>query len=141
MLAVDVQDLFDMRIALGPKALSAAFDQLDKVDLAKAEQCLDDVDPESKKRMELAADNWRFHKLRYAPCKRPLLLSVIEDLNIRASQPIVIALSVKTRREASHQKHLAILAACRDRQKAKAIRLLTEHLIGARQGILEATEV
>jgi DNA-binding GntR family transcriptional regulator len=139
--ALDVEDLFDMRIAMEPKALSAAFDQLDKVELAKAEQCLDDVDPAPRKRVELAQANWRFHKVLYAPCKRPLLLSVIEELNIRASRPIVIGLSVKSRPQASHQEHLAILAACRERQKAKAIRLLTEHLIEARAATLEAIQI
>lgn len=133
----DVQDLFDMRIALEPLALGAAFAHLDKVRLAMAEQCLDAA-LIAAGRLELAVSNWRFHHALYAPCGRPMLLGTISDLNMRATRAEIVGLSVQSRPRDSHDEHAAILAACRDRDDARAVRLLTEHLSNARAAALDA---
>lgn len=133
--AGDVEDLFDMRVALESLALRAAFGRFDKVRLAVAEQWID-ASETATGRGDLAAANWRFHEALYAPCQRPMLLATIADLNVRATRAVIIGLSVQSRPQHSRCEHVALLAACRDRDPVRALALLAEHLHQARDAAL-----
>ncbi|MBW0000742.1 MAG: FCD domain-containing protein [Verrucomicrobia bacterium] len=67
-----------------------------------------------------------------------MLLGTISDLNVRATRAEIVGLSVQSRPQASHDEHAALLAPCRDRDGARAVRLLTEHLSKARATALDA---
>jgi len=125
-----IDDLFEMRSALEPLALSHALPTLTKVDLAKAEMALDlaiaEHDP-----ARLSALNWQFHHALYAPSGRPLLLDTIRRLNMTSSLAEVIAQSIVLRSEQSHREHLALLEACRDGGDQAASTLLSQHLTSA----------
>ncbi len=122
-----IDDLFEMRSALEPLALSHALPAMTKVDLAKAEMALDlamaEQDP-----ARLSALNWQFHHALYAPSDRPLLLDTIRRLNMTSSLAEVIARSIVLRSKRSHREHLALLEACRDGDQQAASTLLSQHL-------------
>ncbi len=125
-----IDDLFEMRSALEPLALSHALPALTKVDLAKAEMALDlAIDEHDPAR--LSALNWQFHHALYALSGRPLLLGTIRRLNMTSSLAEVIAQSIVLRSERSHSEHLALLDACRDGDDQTASTLLSQHLTSA----------
>jgi DNA-binding GntR family transcriptional regulator len=131
----DVDDLFAMRLALEPIALASAFQKISKVQIAKAEQCLDETFEEQDLHA-LAKANWAFHSLLYEPAKRPALLNTIRQLHERATRTAIIGLSVQARSKASHEEHIALLRACAEKQECKALSLLRDHLSDARQSTL-----
>ena len=108
ILATDVRDLFDMRLALEQIALAAAFQSHDK----------------------------RVHMALYAPCERDLLLNTISGLTKRGVRSEIIALSVGTRSDQSDAEHHALLAACRTGKLENAQNILTAHLVSARDDTL-----
>ena len=125
-----IDDLFEMRCALEPLALSHAVPALSKIDLAKAEMALDlAVDEHSPAR--LSELNWQFHQALYAPSGRSMLLETIRRLNMTSSLAEIIAQSITVRSEQSHSEHLALLDACRLGDQGAAVALLSQHLASA----------
>lgn len=122
-----VDDLFEMRILLEPRALQSAFPHLTKLDLARAEMALDAADRETEP-SRLSDLNWGFHQALYGPSNRKTLLRTIEQLNRASALAEVIASSIVARPEQSAAEHRDLLLACRDGDQAEAIAILKIHL-------------
>lgn len=122
-----IDDLFEMRLALEPLALQAAFPHISKLDLVKAEVALDDAQDETDP-ARLSDLNWAFHNALYAPSKRELLLGTIQRLHRTSALAEVIAQSITAREHQSHVEHLALIEACRADDKQAALDVLDRHL-------------
>jgi DNA-binding GntR family transcriptional regulator len=135
ILAADVRDLFDMRLALEQIALAAAFHSHDKRVWAEAEMALDRAE-QTTDALLLGQENAAFHMALYAPCERDLLLNTISGLTKRGVRSEIIALSIGTRSDQSDAEHHALLAACRTGKLENAQDILTAHLVSARDDTL-----
>lgn len=135
ILAGDVRDLFDMRLALEPIALAAAFQNHDKLVWAEAEMALDRA-KQTTDALLLGRENAAFHTALYAPCARNLLLTTISGLTKRGVRAEIIAFSINSRTDQSDAEHHALLAACRAGKLDDAQNILTAHLIAARDDTL-----
>lgn len=126
----DVDDLFDMRLALEPMALRAAAPWLNKLDFAKAEMAIDAAEGETGP-ARLSALNWDFHAALYAPSGRCALLETIAKLNRASAFAAVIARSITGRAAASQTEHRALLDALRAGDAGGAAEGLARHLRAA----------
>ena len=137
VLAANVRDLFDIRLALEPIALEAAFPEHDKLVWAEAEMALDRAG-RTDNPLDPGHDNAAFHIALYKPCDRALLLDTIHRMTERGARAEIIALSIRTRPDRSHAEHWALLNACRAGKSQAALDLLREHLVAARDDTLAA---
>ncbi|MFT7594021.1 MAG: DNA-binding GntR family transcriptional regulator [Paracoccaceae bacterium] len=135
ILAGDIRDLFDMRLALEPIALAAAFKNHDKRVWAEAEMALDRAE-QTNNSLALGQENAAFHMVLYAPCDRDLLLNTISGLTKRGVRAEIVALSIDTRTDQSDAEHHALLSACRTGNLEVAQDILTAHLVSARDDTL-----
>lgn len=122
----DLREITEMRVAAETLALRLALPELSNAQIDRA--------AEIHARLEVApvaefgALNNEFHRLLYAPCARPRLLSHIEVLGHAADRYLRITVSSLDYAGKSHREHRALLQACRRRDEAKAIACLTKHI-------------
>jgi len=125
-----IDDLFEMRLALEPLAFESTFEKLSKLDLARAEMALEAAEATSAL-SELTELNWAFHAALYTPCGRVLMLETIKRLCTTAALAEVVSHSIAVRQETSHQEHRAVLDLCRTKDMRRAVTALRHHLRNA----------
>lgn len=131
----DVRDIFEIRLALEPMALGLAFNNLTKADLGRAEDMLDAMDYDADV-LEASEGNWRFHRALYRPCDRRYLMENIERLHTASQHMTIIGWSVQRRFRASDDEHRALLEACRQRDRSRAVELVEHHTMEAMHSVL-----
>lgn len=135
----DLVETLDIRIALETRALELAIPNMDHVDQKALEAILARYDGSESPR-EWSELNLEFHLRLYAPCKRPKLLKMIED--------IVRGIDIQLRAQQSHRvgrklpqsEHRAILRACAKRQTGVAVALLREHVEHTQRALQSLTQ-
>jgi DNA-binding GntR family transcriptional regulator len=137
---LEITETFDIRIAIETLALGLALPNLSTADFDRAQRAIEDAEHRQDD-TQLGELNWQFHNALYAPCKRPLLLGMIENLH-RVSGRYVRLQRALTRSELlSQSEHREILAACRRGDVAGAQAVLRDHMKTAADrliGYLEA---
>lgn len=130
----DFRDIWQMRLALEPLAMSGAMEHLTNAHIDSAEVIalrMRDADPYDFGRMNLA-----FHMMLYRPCKRTRLLEQIETLFNAADRYLCIAKAPEGLRETSNREHEQLLEACRRRDAKAAEACLQDHVGGAMQSLV-----
>lgn len=130
------REAFEMRAALEPIALQAAFERQSRADLGAAEDAIV-FSRQATSTYDLARANWDFHHSLYKAAPYPFLLLTLKSLHQTAARYQLIGESIRLRATASEQEHLSLLAACRDRDCAEALRLLNLHLKLAAKVVLD----
>jgi DNA-binding GntR family transcriptional regulator len=96
-------------------------------DFDRAKRAIEDADRREDD-SQLGQLNWQFHNALYAPCKRPLLLSMIENLHRLYGRYVRLQRKLTRSETASQSEHRAILAACKARNVKTAQKLLRDHM-------------
>lgn len=126
--AAEVEELFELRLALEDGLLIRALPRLADTDFAALSRLIDQsMSPAGLKRWgEL---NWRFHEQLYQHADRPVTLKLLKRVhdNIDRYLRLEIALSAKGR-ERGEREHRALLEFCRRGDIAGARALLAEHI-------------
>ena len=128
-------EAFEMRLALEPLALRAAFDGLSNADLGSADDAIDRARTASSD-YDRAEANWLFHSSLYRTTRRPFLLDTLRSVHRNASRYQIMGASTRLRSEASEREHQALLEACRARDLPKANCILENHLRAASDALL-----
>ncbi|WP_077000444.1 GntR family transcriptional regulator [Variovorax sp. KK3] len=120
-------EILDIRIGLETRALSLAIPRMKTGDHKKAREIIARYDG-SESPVEWSELNLEFHLCLYAPCGRPKLLKMIEEIvrgigvHLRAQQ------SYKSGRKTPQAEHREILKACIAKDVAGAVTLLETHI-------------
>ena len=122
-----VEEMLDIRQALEMLALKLAFPHLTPQDIAKARKILTTYD-NSDDPQEWRDLNVAFHMALYAPCKRPRLIKMIEDVVLVNYRFLRTYISQTVGRVDPQAEHYAILDACADGDCPKALALLETHI-------------
>jgi DNA-binding GntR family transcriptional regulator len=123
----DLIETLDIRIGLETRAIELAIPNMTKADHDALKAVMTRYDASEIPR-EWSQLNLEFHLCLYAPCRKPKLLKMIEDivrsvdLHLRAQQ------SYRVGRKAPQVEHRAIVRACVARNVPKAVSLLKEHI-------------
>jgi DNA-binding GntR family transcriptional regulator len=137
--AEDVQEVYEMRLALEPLALRLSIAALTKADLDASARLLDRAEGPCTVR-EWALLNRDFHLAVYARCERPRLLRAIEQLYASLSRQIRVESDVLQRRAQSETEHRRILEACRRGNALVAVAELQAHILAPSSDLVAALQ-
>ncbi|MBB6486038.1 GntR family transcriptional regulator [Rhizobium lusitanum] len=127
-----VQEIAEIRAALETLALRLAAPRMNAASYTKIEDALTAGD-QAKNIAEWEQANRAFHKALAAPCKRPRLLTMLDDLQLANSRIIFCATRTAGWQPGSSQAHRKILNAMRQRDVNRAVALLDAHIRGLEQ--------
>jgi DNA-binding GntR family transcriptional regulator len=134
--AEDALELGDMRAALEGLAARLAVGRATAADLEAAEAQIV-ISDQADTLAVWSEANWRFHRLLYAPCKRPRLLDSLETLWRASDRYLRVVWQEAAWQGRSQDEHRAILQAFRDRKPAEAARLVSRHVLAATQALVK----
>ncbi len=124
----EIEEIFEMRLALETVALKKAIPKMTAIDLADAERILHSLD-EAQDIPAWIQLNWEFHKTIYRPSGMLRLLDTVTSLNANVTRYVTLSgwwdldyLS-KPQRE-----HWQILDYCKQKEIGLALNLLELHL-------------
>lgn len=133
----DLIEILDIRIALEMRALELAIPHIEQKDVEAVQVIMERYDGSESPR-EWSELNLEFHLRLYAPCARPKLLKMIEemvrgiDIQLRTQQ------SNRLGRKAPQNEHKSILRACIAKDVKKALSLLKEHIEHTQIALLQS---
>ncbi len=130
----EVQEIYEIRIALETTAIRLAIPHLSERDLQRAEKVLDEIDlaPDVAKWSVL---NREFHTVLYTPADRPRLLALINTMRTNVERYQRIYISLMQHQANSQVEHREILEACTRRDVRSAVRGLERHLGNAARSL------
>ncbi len=134
LTVADAVENYALRRALEPKLLERAVDRLSVVDLAEAEQALDDD-------AGTADTNWRFHRALYRAADWRRGLAMVEILHAAVAPYVVLYTDALGGADDSDDEHARLLEACRRRDAPAALGLLHIHLERAERTLVASLEV
>ena len=126
----DLLEIYDMRIAAEVLAIKSAIPHLSNAQIDNAAEIQTEI--EQSDPADFGPLNLRFHTCLYEPSNRPRLLGHIRTLGEAADRYTFMCDVDQAFRDKSNNEHCALLAACYDRDEARAVELLTTHLTDAR---------
>lgn len=130
----ELEEVYEMRVAAETLALRRAIPELSNAQIDRAERIQDRAEASGLR--DFGALNKAFHATLYAPCGRPRLLAHIAALGDIADRYLTFTAGSLDYRDRSHGEHRALLAACRRRDEAAAVELLTRHISEAGETLL-----
>ncbi len=123
----DVQEIYEIRVALETMALEFAIFNMNDADFVRAQELIAITETTSDI-ARWAELNWEFHSTLYAPADRPRLLSLIQTLYVNVDRYIRLQLQQMNYLERSQKEHALLLDACQNRDIATATQLLRDHI-------------
>lgn len=123
----EARQLLEIRSALEAQGLRWSMPFIDEGVIQRAREILDRMEKTSDagEWMEL---NWRFHYALYERSDRPMLFTMLRQLNAQVERYIRLVQVTSGNRGQTEAEHRAILAACEVRNIDAACMLLTQHL-------------
>ena len=125
--AEEVQEIYDIRVALETQALRLALPKFAADTLQQANAILDSIDQE----VDVARWgelNWQFHEVLYRPALRPRLLAIIKSLHDNVGRYLRLYVALDAHTSTSQQHHRALLVACKKGDIDLAVQILETHL-------------
>jgi len=123
----DLLEILDIRIALELRALELAIPNFAQSDVDALNAIMERYDGSESPR-EWSELNLEFHLRLYAPCGRPKLLQMIEDIVRGIDIQLRTQQSLRVGRKTPQNEHRAIVRACAAKDVKKALSLLREHV-------------
>lgn len=123
----ELQEIYEMRVALEALALRIGYREDRPVDLDRAEDVLRRMERANTSREWLQL-NTEFHDLLYVGADRPLLLESIDMLRNKSDRYLRLFAEQRDRKAHAMEEHWAIIAALREGDADAAVHLLQEHL-------------
>lgn len=133
--AAEIEEYFDIRANLECDLLERAIPNLQPEHIEAARKAEKRIRTSSPSRW--GENNWRLHAELYGPANRPLTLDLTKKIhdNLDRYVRMQLALSKKNRVRA-HDEHTRLIKLCESRMKKEAVRLLRDHITGARDDLL-----
>lgn len=135
----EVRELSELRALIEAKLLRHALPRLTAADLSRAAEILDQYESAFATGDVGAWGhlNWSFHSILLSPAARPLTLGVAEQLQNQSDRYMRLQLSLTAGQDRANDEHRAILEAAAAGDPARACALLSAHIIGAGDSLLE----
>lgn len=131
----DAQELGELRATLEGLAARHAVPRATAADLEAAEAQIERSEAAESLAVWSEA-NWRFHRLLYAPCRRPRLLETLDGLWRASDRYLRVVWQEAAWQGRSQDEHRAILAAFRAGDARRAERLVARHVEAATRALV-----
>jgi DNA-binding GntR family transcriptional regulator len=133
--APEAREMVEMRAALESLAAKVSVPVATELDWQAARAALARGD-KSRELDVWAASNWAFHRALYAPCRRPRLLTAIEDLWVNTDRYLRVVWQTRNYQPKSQDEHRAILDAFMMRDADRAATLVARHITQAGEELI-----
>jgi DNA-binding GntR family transcriptional regulator len=130
----EVQETFDIRLRLEPWIFAEAIARITDAEIAKASRLVKEMDKADSGLWGQL--NWRFHETLYLPAQREITLQMLRVLHDRSDRYFRFQVVQVPIREQSHDEHMALIEACRERNAKLGAKLLEQHVKTAAQQIV-----
>jgi DNA-binding GntR family transcriptional regulator len=125
--ASEIEELYEMRIALECAALRAAMPRISPELLSRAAAILDEIDRDRERWPEL---NTAFHLLLYHQAGRPRMFALISSLLLNCERYLRHEADVLGIFDSSQREHRELLAAIEARDVESACTIIVQHMRG-----------
>jgi DNA-binding GntR family transcriptional regulator len=133
--AAEIEEYFDIRSALEVELLRRSIPLMTKASVARARAIVDKMDDAPA--VQWGELNWQLHEELYALANRPITLDLVRKIHDNLDRYVRIQLALsKANRRRAHKEHIELIELCAAGEKAKAARLLIEHIQGVRDDLL-----
>ncbi len=127
MSADELNEIYEMRIALEELALRRSVPKMQRDDLDALEHLLRRMDEEHDGDAWIAL-NVEFHDVLYRRAGRALLLETVNNLRVKSDRFLRLFVTKRNRTSRAQEEHWAVYRACKQRDAEAACRLLQGHL-------------
>lgn len=137
--AAEIEEYFDIRANLETDLLERAIPNMKPENIEAARKV------ERRMRTSAASNwgehNWRLHAELYAPANRLITLDFAKKIHDNLDRYVRMQLSLsKQNRVRAHKEHTRLIDLCESRMKREAVKLLHDHIVGARDDLLNYVE-
>jgi DNA-binding GntR family transcriptional regulator len=134
----EVQETFAIRLRLEPWLFSEAIARISEAEIEKAGQLVNEMDGADEGRWGQL--NWQFHEALYIPAQRDITLQMLRVLHDRSDRYFRFQVVQVPIREQAHAEHMALIGACRKRDRKLGEKLLEQHVKTAGRQIVAVVE-
>ena len=133
--AAEIEEYFDIRATLEVDLLRRSIPSITPEALTRARKIVERMDTASPERW--GEYNWKLHEELYSAANRPITLDFVHKIhdNLDRYVRIQLSLSEQNRRRA-HEEHIRLIDLCASGDRPKALRLLSAHICGVRDDLL-----
>jgi DNA-binding GntR family transcriptional regulator len=137
--AKDMQDMYQVKFLLEPKALEMAIDNMTSETLEKLKDILEQQEFFLLKSNTKKVENLdtKFHDIIYAQCGNSVIESTLSPIHHRLLKYRNASLEDDNRKYLSYKEHEAIYKAICDGDKEKAVKLMAEHINNSYESIMK----
>ncbi len=133
--AAEIEEYFDIRATLEVDLLKRSIGDIAPEALARARKIVEKMDTASPERW--GEYNWKLHEELYSAADRPITLDFVRKIHDNLDRYVRIQLSLSEQnRKRAHEEHIQLIELCAAGERQKAIRLLSAHICGVRDDLL-----
>jgi DNA-binding GntR family transcriptional regulator len=131
----EIEEYFDIRATLEVDLLRRALGKIKPEAIARAREMVAKMDAAPPVRW--GEYNWSMHEALYAAAARPITLEFVRKIHDNLDRYVRIQLSLaEENRQRAHKEHIQLIALCEKPDRAKALKLLSTHINGVRDDLL-----
>lgn len=135
--ATQVDEVFELRALLESQLLKYSLPKLTKEDMAEARSLIEMMENTNDHDAALGEMNYRFHNILYSRANRPHTLELADILIKNSLRFVRMHLTLAGGDERSQDEHLHLLKLCEDKDLDAACSYLKEHILSAKQDIID----
>ncbi len=135
--ATQVDEVFELRALLESELLKYSVPNLTDEDIAEARSLIEMMEKTDDHDAALGEMNYRFHNILYSRANRPHTLELADILIKNSLRFVRMHLTLAGGDERSQDEHLHLLKLCEDRDLEQACSYLKEHILSAKQDIID----
>jgi DNA-binding GntR family transcriptional regulator len=137
----EIREVFDLRALIEVDLLSRAIPRMSEDDISAARhvvEAFDDMLARQSEQANWGRMNWQLHAALYAPAARTRTMRVLQNLHRDADRYLRLHLKLTQRsNDRAREEHRRLVELCAMRDTAEASRLLGEHILAARDELIE----
>lgn len=133
--AAEIEEYFDIRATLEVDLLKRSIGGISPEAIARARKLVERMDTASPERW--GEYNWKLHEELYSAANRPITLDFVRKIHDNLDRYVRIQLSLsEENRQRAHEEHIQLIELCAAGDRQKAMRLLSAHICGVRDDLL-----
>lgn len=140
----EIREVFDLRALIECDLLQRAIPRLTAADVAAARAVVtrfDDMLARHSQEANWGKLNWQLHAALYTPAGRPRTMRVLQNLHRNADRYLRLQLKLtQHNNERAREEHKRLVDLCESRDSIEACRLLSEHILAARDDLIAFLE-
>ncbi len=137
----EIREIFDLRALIEVDLLQRALPHITSAVISAARDVLERFDASlraSNGQATWGMFNWELHSTLYAPARRSRSMDILRKLHRNADRYLRLQLNLSDHTSSrAREEHARLIALCEERDYPEASRLLNEHILAARDDLVD----